>query len=208
MEQVEEYRGLVYKTATLIVGQVVDDFDDVVQVLYIKVWRALVRFDPAAARRGGEPHVQGECRCARCRYVFMCLTDQVKDLKKKRHRGEQSIDVLMQDHRSGGRHAQHTANDARRSRFESRHGLISEDVAEHELLEEPDLVLPNTLNRVERKMLALMMDGMRQAEAGRTIGLDRAGVERTVRSLRAKLADWEPTAPTADCADERQALAA
>ena len=51
-----------------------EEYEDIVSVLRIKVWRALCAFDPA---RSSMP-VQ--------RYVFSCVKNQAKDLVKKRRR--------------------------------------------------------------------------------------------------------------------------
>jgi DNA-directed RNA polymerase specialized sigma24 family protein len=74
------YEGLVRKTASLIAPYVQEEYDDIVAILRIKVWRALLAFDPERATQPVE------------RYVFMCVANQKKDLLKRKRRREVPLD--------------------------------------------------------------------------------------------------------------------
>ncbi len=74
------YEGLVRKTASMIQPYVQEEYDDIVAILRIKVWRALDAFDPERARQPVE------------RYVFMCVANQKKDLLKRKRRQEVPLD--------------------------------------------------------------------------------------------------------------------
>ena len=71
-DQIAGYEGLVRATAARYVGKVeAMDFDDICSVLRIKVWQALVKFDPAKCRTNEEG------------FVFMCVRNRCKDLVKR-----------------------------------------------------------------------------------------------------------------------------
>jgi RNA polymerase sigma factor (sigma-70 family) len=74
------YEGLVRKTAALVSPFVQEEYEDIVAILRIKVWRALVAFDPERATQPVE------------RYVFMCVANQKKDLLKRKRRQEVPLD--------------------------------------------------------------------------------------------------------------------
>jgi RNA polymerase sigma factor (sigma-70 family) len=78
--EINFYEGLVRKTASLIAPYVQEEYDDIVAILRIKVWRALLSFDPARATQPVES------------YVFMCVCNQKKDLLKRKRRHEVPLD--------------------------------------------------------------------------------------------------------------------
>lgn len=165
------YEGLIFKTAQMHAHAIEEDPEDVRQILRIKVWRGLIAYDHT---RSG---------MSRDRFVFMVLTNQVKDLKKRKRRGELHIEDLVADR--GGRGFQ------ARDSFDERY--LSED---HEQtfgeVEDDDLVIPSTLTQLERRIVALLFRDYKQTEAARQLGLETREVERAVRSIREKLADWKP----------------
>lgn len=164
-----DYRGLVFKTASLIVASVEDDFDDIVQVLWIKVWRARESYDPARSRMPER------------RYVFMCLTNQVKDIMSKRRRGELSLEVIAVD-----------SGFESRDRFDAQYLSVDHQVVYGEV-EDPVPLLPNTLTELEREIVALLTQDYRQTEAARLLGIEKRDMERSMRAIRSKMADWRPT---------------
>lgn len=176
--EIAYYEGLVFKTTSMYVEIVEDDFDDVQQFLRIKVWRALESFDPALARQT----VDG--------YVFQCMRNGVKDLLKKKRRDLSYIE----DHADHYQHEPHGSNAPRPlDRFE--HSYLS---ADHEQTfgavdEQGALVMPSTLTPTERSIVALLYAGYTQKEAAVHLGLRRAEMERSVKSIRQKLADWRPS---------------
>lgn len=167
------YEGLIFKTAQMHAHAIEDDPEDVRQILRIKVWRALVAYDASRSQM------------SRDRFVFMVLTNQVKDLKKRKRRGE----LHIEDVAPRGRNQYGTAG--QRDWFDQRY--LSED---HEQVygdvEDDDLVVPSTLTPLERRVVALLFRDYKQTEAARQLGLETREVERAVRSIREKLADWKP----------------
>jgi RNA polymerase sigma factor (sigma-70 family) len=74
--EIAYYEGLIRKTAAMYAPHIQDDYEDIVSVLRIKVWRSLETYDPARSRMPVE------------RYVFSCVKNQVKDLLKRKRRNE------------------------------------------------------------------------------------------------------------------------
>lgn len=74
--EISFYEGLIHKTAGMYSPHIQDDYEDIVSILRIKVWRALEAYDPTRSRQPIE------------RYVFSCVRNQVKDLLKRRVRHE------------------------------------------------------------------------------------------------------------------------
>ena len=171
-EALGHYRGLIYKTATLVVGTVEDDFEDVVQVLYIKAWYAIRHYD------------RGRSRMSRDRFVFMCLRNQVKDLQKKRRRGELSLEAMTE----------YVTDEGLQSgdRFHAKYLAAGHQDVYGEVEREP-LVLPNTLSTQERQVVAMLASDYKQTEAASALGLGKRDMERLMRSIRTKLADWCPS---------------
>lgn len=166
MDNLAHYRGLVVSTAALVVGKVEMEFDDIVQVLWVKVWHAVEKHDPARSEK-----TQDE-------FVFGCLQNQVIDLKRRRRHRTVGFDDL-------GFQSQ--------DRLENELGLTVDQEAVYGQAEEEAMLLPNTLTLEERGLIALLTEGYRQAEAARFLGWTPAVMARTMRSVREKLADWAPS---------------
>jgi RNA polymerase sigma factor (sigma-70 family) len=77
---VEFYDGLVFKTASLWAGYMQEDFEDLQQIIWEKVVKALRAYDPARSKLPTE------------RYVFMCVMNLRKDLLKRRRRDDSYIE--------------------------------------------------------------------------------------------------------------------
>lgn len=184
--ELRKYRSLIYKTATLIVGSVEGEFDDIVQTLAIKAWRAHDSFDPA--RFPGE-RVDELGRSPRDRYVYFCIRNAVIDLQRKRRRPEVSLEGVKE------------------SRFQSRDsfdvwaGLVSESDVELAHLDAEDLSLPNTLDQQERTVVGLLYAGRSQGEVRALLGIGVRPMEKVMRLIRVKLADWKPASPPAPSQD-------
>lgn len=170
---VEFYEGLIHKTASLYVAHVEEEFEDIVSILRIKVWRALVSYDPSRSSMPTE------------RYVFSCVKNQCKDLVKRKRRDELFIADLVDD----------------AATFEVRY-LQADASQVFSAIEEDDMILPSTLNQREREIVGLLYLDLSQKEAAARLGLRRNEMERAVRIIRQKMADWRPTRV------ERQAIAA
>jgi RNA polymerase sigma factor (sigma-70 family) len=148
------YEGLVRKTASLIAPYVQDEYDDIVAILRIKVWRALEAYDPARARQP----IQG--------YVFMCVTNQKKDLLKRKRRQEVPLDADY---------------DVR---------VDSDQV--YADVEDEMPVIPSTLSPIEKRIVMLLYVGYTERQTARELGVTRGVFERSLEDVRTKMADWRP----------------
>lgn len=188
------YEGLIFVAARQLVERGVEmELEDVQQVLRIKAYRSLERFRPERLRRVGESRDE-----ARDRYVRMVLIDQGKDLLKRRRRGELHIEDLVK--RSGSSDPAGGGYDAR-DRFDEQYLSASHDDVYHEV-EAEALHLPSTLTQLERRVVVLLVGDYKQSEAGRRLGLDKREIEKLMRSIRMKMADWKPTTATTDQEEE------
>jgi DNA-directed RNA polymerase specialized sigma24 family protein len=180
------YERLVFSSAARLARQGVEmPVEDIQQVLRIKVWRALTTFDPKRMARVGESRAS-----ARDRYVFMAVIDQSKDLFNRVRRGERFIEDLVADQGDEG------AGGVRRDTFEENHGLLSTEDAVYGHVEDEGAPLPSTLTQLERHLVLLLYRDYKQSEAGRILGLPKYELEKTMRSVREKMADWKPTTDT------------
>lgn len=167
------YERLIFKTASMYVSYVEEDFDDIQQVLRIKVWRALEAYD---ARRSKMPVD---------RFVFSCVKNQCKDLVKKKRRNLVYLEDVGHEGRDG---------EVVRDAFEARY--LTSDAHKHfGRVEDAAPLIPSTLTAVEREVLALLYLDFTQKEAQVMLGVSRNDMERAVRGIRDKMADWRPTAP-------------
>lgn len=177
-QAVRRYEGLIRATARRIEAYVELDFDDIEQRLRIKVWRALLSYDPRRSRLPED------------RYVVSCVFNEKKDILNLRRRGDIGIDALM--------------NAARREE-EGVFGRRSADSFEAQYLattaeqvfgcvEDDDLRLPSTLTELELEIVLLLYTERYQTEVAVALGLSKGEIERAMRSIRVKLADWRPAA--------------
>lgn len=169
-EQVARYEALIHVHASRVVGLVDDDFEDVVQAYRIKVWQALTSFNPAKWAR--HPAEEAERR-----YVFMCLKNAEKDALKKRRRPESFLEDMTPIEGD-------TTTVMGSVDHDDVYGEVDEGRAQ----------LPNTLTLLELHVVVLLYRDYSQAEARRQLGIEKREMERTMRSVRTKLADWSPTA--------------
>lgn len=170
------------------------DFDDICQVLRVKVWKALEKFD--ASLYPTQDQVK-----ARDSFIFGCVRNQVKDLVKRNKEQALYIEDVAPANTSssGGPFAQ-----GPRDKFDERYLQASPDSVFREV-EEGDPLIPSTLSENERLVLICMYLGYKQPEIALRIGLDRRKVASAVRNIRKKMEDWRPTS-VEDA--EKQAIAA
>jgi RNA polymerase sigma factor (sigma-70 family) len=166
--EIPYYEGLIRTTAAMCAPRVEVEYEDIVSIFRIKVWRALEAFDPTRSRMPVE------------RYVFSCVKNQEKDLLKRKRRGE----LYIEDVRGPGEGGQ----DA----FEEAYLAAEDDYAgvERELP-----VIPSTLSQLERQVIVRLYSGLTQRETAFAMLLTRSEMERTMRDIRTKMADWRPSAP-------------
>lgn len=184
----DSFEGLIFRTAIELGkphpqhGPAVQmEREDVQQILRIKLYRALLSFSPEKIRKRGETVAN-----ARKRFVFMCLTDQSKDLRKRKRLTEDSLEGLAPADMDGA-----TSGVQSRDRFELRYLSSSHDEV-YGTVEDDVLVLPATLSELERRVVAGLMGDYKQAEVARQLGLEKREMEKVMRSIRLKLADWKP----------------
>lgn len=190
---IRPYEGLIYATTRRYVHRIEAEFEDVQQVLRLKVALALVAYDPARARPE-KPDALG--RTPRDKFVFNCVANQVKDLLKKRQHGELCIEDLVI---AGDSEHSDKRGFGSRDRFEEKHGLTSShDQVYGEVEEDPlDFMLPSTLSRREKRIARMLSGDYRQSEIAAKLRIDKREMERHMRSIRVKMADWKPSAEDA-----------
>lgn len=198
------YEGLVFRTAQLLVtGEhpdchnrpVEQEEDDVRQVLRMKVFYALKRYEPAKVvkRDTSTRERYGSRRPAdkaRDRWVNMCVRDCAKDVAKRKRRDL----LLIEDVAPETSHGQFGSggHGGQRDKFEAKY-LAKDHAAEFAEVEDEFPTVPNTLSQRERDVMGLMYDGHKQVEIVGILEISKREVESAVRGIRAKLADWKPT---------------
>lgn len=183
------YEGLIFRHSTRLESVVEDDLDDIRQFYRVKAWRALESFDQARfpAFTCRRPCSDGE-RCPRCRYVFMCLKNGEKDLLKKRRINHSFIEDHMPTVTAADGDGQKRGHG-----FEDRY-LSTDAELVYACVEDTRPLLPNTLTRVEVRVVVLLYRDYRQSEVASEMGMAKGEVQRTIRSIKTKMADWRPGA--------------
>lgn len=165
--QIEFYEGLIHATAGMCAPKVEVEYDDIVSIFRIKVWRALLAYDPA---RSAMP-VQ--------RYVFSCVKNAEKDVLKRKRRYEVYIEDVSVFRTDGP------------DDFEGRYlAVTGEEVYADVERELP--IIPSTLSALERSVIVHLYMERTQRETASLLGLTRSEMERTIRSIRTKMGDWRP----------------
>lgn len=175
------YEGLVRKTASIYEPLCEEEFDDIAQVLRMTVWRALTAYNPARSRLPLE------------RFVFSCVKNRCKDLVRKRRRNELYIEDVAPaqlEERSA------VGERSTRDRFEARY--LSADDTDFDIVEAGMPTIPSTLTAREREVVALLYLDFSQREAMEMLGIRRNEMERSVRQIRVKMADWKPAVSPAE----------
>lgn len=183
----EDFEGLIFKTAVMLTPYVEEDFDDICQLLRIKAWKAYESYRPERSKLPLK------------RYVFGCLVNYTKDLRKRKKRGVLFIADL--GHRDGG-----DGPGSDNSPFEARYLCVTAEEAFMAVEDEVPL-LPNTLTDQERALIGVLLqeDDLSQAALGRRIGVGVKKVQALQQSIRTKMSDWEPSTPVRESELERQA---
>lgn len=171
------YEGLVIKTSSMYVGILKRyDFEDICQVLRVKVWKSLLRFEP-----GRYPPERVEM--ARDSFIFGCVRNEVKDLVKRNKEQPLLIEDIAPSRSS--------QTQGPRDAFEQQYLQVRSEEVFGEV-EDSDPLVPNTLNHNERLVLLCMYLGYSQPEIAIRIGLERRKVATAVRNIRKKMQDWAP----------------
>lgn len=178
--EIPYYEGLVRKTAAMYAPHIQEDYEDIVAILRIKVWRALLAYEASRSNHEGDAALQ--------RFVFSCVKNQVKDLLKRKKRNEVFMDDIAPRRAASSMRGQTTDRD----RFEYEHGLAVDHDVVFGHVETPEPRLPNTLSNLEREIAVRLYMSFSQKEISAELEMSRAEVERAVRSIRTKMADWQP----------------
>lgn len=168
----QSYEGLIRKTSARYAGIIEDhEFDDLLQVFRLKVWRALLSFDPSKSN------------LPRDRYVFSCVRNQAKDLIRKKRRDELFIEDVA---------PQVNGNGEVRDHFELRYLQVSEADAYEDVLALPPLI-PSTLTATERHLLVLQYNDFDHTEMSERVGITKREVAIGLKAIRDKMQDWRPS---------------
>lgn len=181
------FEGLVAKTASQIVeGGVEMDYEDICQVLRVKVWHAVQRF---SEERALSSRTMGTTRNGRSpleRYVFGCVLNLRRDLEKRPRRSEASLEGIRND-------PQRDLCDWFDAKFLSIdhgqvYGAVDGDIDHERQLD---------LTSVERQVIRLRTRGLLWQQVDLQVGLSRVQRARVLESVRAKLGELSPDVPPA-----------
>lgn len=165
------YEGLIRKTAAIYAPRIQEEYEDIVSILRIKAWRALVAYDPERSTQQVE------------KFVFSCVTNQVKDLLKRKRRHEVYLADMPRTSVDG---------DELADGVDQRYLSVSDEIVYADVERELPLI-PSTLTGVERDILVRLYLDANQRDIALELGLSRADMVRSVRSIRLKMADWQPS---------------
>jgi RNA polymerase sigma factor (sigma-70 family) len=169
-QQLAFYEGLVRRTAAIYCPRIDDEYEDVVAILRVKVWRSLNAYDPSRSRLPVE------------RYVFSCVANQVKDLLKRKRRHEVYIDDVSRTTVDGDE-----LMPAYMQEFLSiGHDEVFGDV-EAELPE-----FPESLSELEREVVVRLYLDNNHRRIAVELNVTRMEIDRTVDSIRVKMAEQYP----------------
>jgi ATP/maltotriose-dependent transcriptional regulator MalT len=175
------YEGLVISTSNRFDGIKRYDTEEVRQVLRVRVWRALLAWDPTEPRTRKRilagKKTEKELRDA---FVYGCIHNQVVDLLKR----DKEQDLLIEDIAP-----ESDAN--QRDKFEVRY-MTTDSAEVFRGVEESAPLVPNTLSHDERLVLACAYLGYKGPEIAERLGMSRPKVANVMRSIRDKMRDWRP----------------
>lgn len=187
------YEGLIFATARRYSPYVEAELEDIQQDLRVAVFKALLSYDGTRTNA-----------LARDRYVFSCMKNRAKDLLKKRPRNESYIEDIA----PGVEEQAGIFTAATRDWFEAHVGMASTHEQVYGRVEDDDVLVPNTLTDLERRIVCLLYADYRQAEVARSLGIAKGDMERAMRSIRRKMSDWRPTGEVVVIVTDELALAA
>lgn len=180
-ELICHYEGLIRKTAALYVDHCEEDYDDIVQLFRVKVWKALLHFEPKRVKKNA--HLAEDKQ--RDRFVFACVLNQAKDLTKRVKRNW----AYIEDFAPSGDHHGHDYGAT--DRFESRYLKATEEQV-FGVIQEGLPLIPSSLTQKERQVIALLYLDFDYGEISAAAEVPRKEVATLVRGIREKMADWRP----------------
>lgn len=175
---IERYEGLVFKTTQMFAEQVKLEPEDMRQELRITVLKAVRTY--SAKRSKTESGEEG--------YVFGCVTNRVKDLKRdaaRRAKDGRMVVVHIEDQQ---KHGDFNFQDSFEFAYLS---------ASHEQVfggVEGPFALPENVTEEERRVAVQMAIGYTRIEIADELGINYSMVLKLVADLREKCAAWRPAA--------------
>lgn len=167
--ELANYEGLIFSTAARYASILDDDLEDIQQILRVKVWRSLGKYDPKRSKMDVE------------RWVFQCVRNQVKDLLKSQTRRNAA--------RNGSQG--YIEDESVTPAFEARY--LSESADEvYGASEDENVKLPSTLTDMERSVVYLLMLDLNQTEIAGVLKITRDQVRRLHAKVQEKMQDWRP----------------
>lgn len=177
----EKFEGLVFTTAKMHERWLGVELEDLQQVIRVKVWEAVEAFDESRYPHNRDLHLRS--------WVFGAVRNKMKDLiKSKVRRDKYGVHFNYIEDERTFRSEDALEGDAA---FDYKH-------MRHDDPENEDLALPPTLTENERAVIALIVLDYRQREIAGTLEIPISHVERAMRSIRVKMAEWEPTTSNAE----------
>lgn len=167
------YEGLVGKTAQMFHAQVGLELDDMRQELFIKVLKALRKYDANRSKLSLRS------------YVYGCVANLVKDMKRDAARRRNGRLVVV-----------HISEDSL-DWFEFTYRRVTHDEV-FGAIEDGSFRLPATLTEDEQNVLLHLVLAYSQTEIAAILAISRATVVAHVHSIREKMADWHPGRPAAE----------
>jgi DNA-directed RNA polymerase specialized sigma24 family protein len=171
----EQFEGLLFRTTVLLMPYVEEDFDDVRQLLRIKVWRAYESYDSSRSKMTVKA------------FVFGCLYNYAKDIRKRRHRGDLFIEDLAPAAADASRPRGASATD----RFYAQYLAVSQELAFFDVEDEAP-TLPNTLTETERQVIGFLLLDYTATEITRTLGVGPKRLRAIRDRIEEKMEDWRP----------------
>lgn len=172
------YEGLVFKTAEMFSAMVGLEREDMQQELRIKIIKAKRTFDPRRSKMTERA------------YIFSCVTNLVKDLKKHAARRSGIRVEHIEDHVVKDDTAYERLSLS--ASFEFRYMHVTEAEA-YRLLEA--FTMPATVTAEESRIAAFLVMGYDHQEVADLLGVAKTQVTASVKNVREKLADWRPDKP-------------
>lgn len=170
-----DYEGLVFRTAVMLEPYVELDFDETQQLLRLKIWNVSQKFDPARSKMPLK------------RYIFGCLLNYTKDLKKSGFRTrKRGLPAYIEDLTHHGDGSETT------SHFEMCYLSVSAETA-FIAAEDEAPHLPNTLDELERRVIGMLMLDYTATEISKTLSVGPKRLRSIRNGIEQKLADWKPT---------------
>lgn len=217
VELVKTYGGLVFTTARIYVNVVEYELEDIQQILWIKVWKARAAYNPERSSMSEKNYVfscvKNQCKDlvkharrraqARADAIAAGVGIPADDVDKEllaaflpdgQPTADLYVEAVAADVNSS---PSPDAPVSGRDSFEAQYLRTDrDDVYGH--IEDDGLLIPSTLTGGEQRVLALLYADYSQVEVAVRLGISKREVERAVKAIREKMADWSPSSSEAE----------